>query len=193
MPTSQPNPADETPGPDLPQLGEGGPAEGLLPRFRLPSPPRPPRPAPADPAETADPLPLQPSDPTLEARSSQASTDGPGPPPGPSKPAEEVVDPKDLQQAVTQVADIAFVLLGQGLGRADQKARQLPAIDDKWTPTEAERRFVSEPAARIAKRHLKTPREAMDVIDGCLIAVGVGAFAVRGVTGTEPLTPTKET
>ncbi len=177
---------DPTSGPPRPAV------TGDLPRIPLPS--RRPRPSPPTTMEATGPaeLPAAPqlessAGPTPPERSSPASTDPGKAKPDPVKPDEEPIDPKDLQAAVGQLADVSFVLFGQLVGRADARARSLPAVDAKWVPTEQERLFVAEPAARIAKRHIKAPRQALDVIDGTLIAAGVAGFTVRGLTGITPL------
>lgn len=172
---------------------------GDLPRIPLPS--RPPKPSPPTtaeatgpegPGEALAPPPSLSGNPILAERSSPASTDEPAKPAKPDQPVEEPIDPKDLQAAVGQLADVSFVLFGQLVGRADARARSLPEVDSKWVPTDEERLFVAEPAARIAKRHIKAPRQALDVIDGTLIAAGVAGFTVRGLTGVTPLDKAKE-
>lgn len=176
---------------DVEELEEGPeppPRPGLGPLPRFPTLGRPPQIPPAEnhppadrqPAGEAPPLPPnppaadEPSGPSPTARSSRASTD-------------EVVDLKDLQAAARQFSDIAFVSLGQVMGAAEKRAKGLPAIDDKWRPTKAERAFVNEPAGRIAKRHMHADVTALDTIDGLMIAVGVGGFALRRAAGIEPL------
>jgi len=170
--------------PDLPPQGPPDLEErnplGSIPRFlRSPSPSRPRRQPQAQ--ETAQ---EGPSDPPGEP-SSTASTEPPPPPPPPKE--EEWVDPEDLQAAISQTVDVGFVLLGQGMGLLEARAKGLPGVDDKWVPTPQERTMVQEPAARIARRHVKAPATAMDTIDMCLIAAGVGSFAMRGLTGVAPL------
>lgn len=186
MPMPEPVDPDELEQADQPEGLEPppGPMAGLLgqlPRFPRSTPrPRPAQTPPGAPAEEAPPLTPPPPDqpapaePKTTARSSRASTD-------------EVVDLKDLQAAVRQAADVAFVSVAQLMGAADKRARGLPQIDDKWKPTKAERAFVNEPAARIAKRHMHADVTALDTIDGLMIAVGVGGFTLRRAVGIEPL------
>ena len=151
---------------------------GSIPGFRTsPSRSRQSRPSP-----TSEPAPQGSSDPD-GATSSPGSTE-----PDPPKPGDDDwVDPKDLQAAIRQTVDVGFVLVGQGFGVLEKRAKGLPAVDPKWVPTEEERQLVQAPAARLAKRHVKAPAAAMDTIDICLIAAGVGSFAVRGVTGAAPM------
>lgn len=175
--------------PDRPRLPS-------LPRFTRPTrpaaetPPPPAGPGPdperaADPAPPADrPGPGSDTPPTSGGTSSRASTEGRA---GGRAPGDEWVDPKDLQAAVRQAADVAFVIAGQGFGSIERRARGLEAVDPKWVPTKDERELVLAPAGRIAKRHIQADRVALDTIDGCMIAAGVGAFAMRGFFGLDPL------
>lgn len=162
--------------PDLQEdLDESPTGLGSTPRFPT-SPSRsrqsPPSPNPAPGQE-------EPSGPTV-TESSTASTE----------PDEEWVDPKDLQAAIRQTVDVGFVLVGHGFGIAEQRAKRLAKVDPKWTPTPQEREAVQAPAARLAKRHVKAPAQAMDTLDICLIAAGVGSFAVRAsMAGTTEGTP----
>lgn len=168
-----------------------------LPRFTRPARPTAEAPAPTpggtgpDPDRPADPAP--PTDrpgpgsdgpPTSGETSSRASTDGRA---RDKAPGEEWVDPKDLQAAIRQAADVAFVIAGQGFGTIERRARGLEAVDPKWVPTKDERELVLAPAGRIARRHIHADRVALDTIDGCMIAAGVGAFAMRGFFGLDPL------
>ncbi len=54
-------------------------------------------------------------------------------------------------------------------------------------PTEEERRFVLEPAGRIAKRHIRANQAIGYTIDGCLIAAGVGGFTLRALFDVQAL------
>ena len=191
MPTSQ-DPIDPEleEGPDDPESpSPSRTVAGLLPRFRQsPKNTSPPATAPSleSPTLPADGDLAEPSWAAATGRSSPASTE-------PREPDDvEVVDPKDLQAAIGQVVDISFVLLGQGLGSLEKRAKDLPEVDDRWLPTDEERRFVLEPAGRIAKRHIKASAAVGDTIDGCLIGAGVGGFALRAYFDVDAI-PKQET
>lgn len=177
---------------------EGAPRRrGLptLPRFTSPRRPATDTPGP-DP--TRDPPPgqsgapgpagtLSDTPPTGDGSSSRGSTDRDRRRAAAGDVGDEWVDPKDLQAAVRQAADVAFVLVGQGFGSLERRARGLDAVSEKWVPTKAERELVLAPAGRIAKRHVRADQVALDTIDGCMIAAGVGAFAMRGLFDVEPI------
>jgi hypothetical protein len=160
-----------------------------LPQFPRsnPRPNRPATPAAENPSLEEPPLP-----PALPARPAESSA-----PPGTGisttasidRAAEpvEVADPADIQAAIAQAVDIGFVGVGQLMGQVDRRARGLEATDPKWVPTVQERKFVADPAARIAKRHLKIDATALDTVDLLLIGVGVGGFTIRRATGVDPL------
>lgn len=177
------------------ELPPDGPAGIPLPAFRFPSSLRPPKtqgPA-QDPPAGATPQP-----PPAEGDPGMDPTGLSGPPTGSSTgstsrtyrglpPQEDWADPKDLQSAIGQVVDVSFVLVGQGLGSMERKAKGLPGVDPKWVPTKTERKLIMEPASRIAKRHIRASSQTMDTIDGCLIAAGVGHFAVTRLFDVDPL------
>jgi hypothetical protein len=153
--------------------------------------------------EGVGPLPRFPASPTLRQppEPPRSDPDQPGPPattessPASTDPVEVVKerpepsakDLKDLQSAIAQAVDIGFVWAGQLMGGAEKRAKGLDRVDPKWTPTPAERRFVSDPAGRIARRHVHADATALDTVDGLLIAVGVGAFGTRRAFDLDPL------
>lgn len=192
MSTESPEPttSTSTSPPEEEASSQGGMA-GLLPRFpsslRRPTKPTTTATEPDGAEGTLPPLVPPPPAPAGPGTGSSPGSTNPDKQPPDKPPPEEWVDPKDLQAAIRQVADIAFVMVGQALGTADKRARGLPQVDPKWVPTKEERAIVLEPAGRIAKRHITADRLALDTIDGCLIAAGVGSFAMRGLFGIEPL------
>ena len=166
-----------------PPPGPGRPLLGPAPRFRTSARrPTPPAPAPAGEDSPAGEAPLTPppplgtpDEPKATGSSSRGSTD------------EDVVDIKDLTAAAKQFADVAFVDVAQAFGYLEKRAKGYPGIDPKWVPSKAERAMVSEPTARIFKRHMHADVVAMDTIDGLLIAVGVGHFVTRNALNIDPL------
>lgn len=163
--------------------GTGAPLP-QFPQSRRSTSPRATEPHPPSPSRLEGEGPLGPGSVAATGRSSPTSTD--------EDDDEEFVDPKDLHAAVRQVVDISFVLVGQGMGTLEKRAKRLPEVDPRWKPTKEEREFVLEPAGRIVKRHVKAPAAAMDTIDGCLIGVGVGGFALRAYFGVDALGNTEQ-
>lgn len=163
------------------------PGLGPLPRFPTLGLRRP-TPAPDLPA----PGPLATPEPALSAPPAP-HPDLAGPPSGPGSGASSrastspPVDLKDLQAAIREATDMAFVNIGQGLGWMEKRAKGLPEVDPKWIPTKTERALVSEPAARIARRHMHADTTALDTIDGLMIAVGVGGFVTKRAFNIDPL------
>lgn len=193
-PTSTPSPDEPTPTPE-----EAGP--------QLPPPPSPPSPQetppqrlgvlprlPAflrPPSQQASPSASQstvpPSPPTA---SSPVSTDRPPPPPPPPPaPKRETVPIKDLQDAVSQFADIAFVVLGAVVGPVVSRLKKKEHDKRDWTPTSEERAGVVRPAGRIVGRHVKGDTAKADALDAVLMAAGVGRYGARTIFELDPLEP----
>lgn len=189
-PNQPPNPPEQEEEGTLPAGPRGGLRRGLglLPQF-----PSSPRPRPASPRPDAGPG-FDPSQATTG--SSTASTEDPfagGIPPKdiqepPTRPLTQA-ELKDFADAIRQGVDIGFVWVGHGMGQLEKRAKGLPTVDEKWVPTESERAFVSEPAGRIARRHVHADHTALDTIDGLLIAIGIGAFGTRNALNIDPLNP----
>lgn len=182
--------------PSLPTDPPQAPEETGAPLPRFPSsrrtkngPPTPPTSPPSAPAAPTSPPADRPSD-LISERSYPASTEPAFPPT--AEPEPDLVPPEDLRAAVRQASDIAFVLVGQGLGAVHARVKGQPRYAERWVPTPTERQRVLDPASRIAARHITNNTVTADTIDGCLIAAGVGAFAMRAVFEVEPLPELEE-
>lgn len=116
---------------------------------------------------------------TAGAESSTVFTDQP-------KRPEPQVDPKDFRDAVRDGVDIGFTLAGQAVGFAAAKRTGERFDRARWRPTPEEKRRVTDPAHRIAKRHVSTSTQANDVIDVCLMGAGVGAYLQRAAFDETP-------
>jgi hypothetical protein len=171
MPTTDPLPPleleeEETLLPPRPLLGglPGFPRSRPLPPSSPPDPP----PIPGRPPPTVSPGPDS-------TGSSPGSTDRPPRVDSPAPP----IDPRDFREAVRAGVDIAFVIAGQAVGSVSARRTGAARDANRWKPTPGERRRVADPAFRIARRHIVNSTEAMDAIDLCLMAAGVGAYVSR--------------
>ena len=95
----------------------------------------------------------------------------------------------DLTSAVREGADIGFVLVAQAIGTAHARARGEEKDPARWVPTEDERAMVCGPAERIARRHISRNAQSADLVDGILLATGVGGFTLRAAFGLPPIPP----
>jgi hypothetical protein len=84
------------------------------------------------------------------------------------------------------------VLAGQAVGAVHSRVKGEPKLAQRWVPTPTERQRVLEPTSRIVARHITADTATADTLDGCLVAAGVGAFAMRAVFEVDPLPELEE-